>query len=76
GVSLRDRLLNKPILDVEIATSANPEEYKQIFKRTVDVGIVHGTVLLLMEDLQYEVTTFRTESTYLDFRGPVVVTVV
>ena len=76
GGSVRDALLNKPIHDVDIATSAYPEEIKQIFKRTVDVGIEHGTVLVLMEDQQYEVTTFRTESTYQDFRRPDEVTFV
>ncbi len=74
--SVRDALLNKPIHDVDIATSAYPEEIKQIFKRTVDVGIEHGTVLVLMEDQRYEVTTFRTESTYQDFRRPDEVTFV
>ena len=76
GGSVRDALLNKSIHDVDIATSAYPEEIKQIFKRTVDVGIEHGTVLVLMEDQQYEVTTFRTESTYQDFRRPDEVTFV
>ena len=40
------------------------------------MGIEHGTVLVLMEDQQYEVTTFRTESTYQDFRRPDEVTFV
>lgn len=70
GGSVRDALLNKPIHDVDIATSAYPEEIKQIFPRTIDVGIDHGTVLVLSGDEQYEITTFRTESTYQDFRRP------
>lgn len=76
GGCVRDIFLNKPIHDVDIATSAYPEEVKQIFKRTVDVGIEHGTVLVLVEDKQYEVTTFRTESTYQDYRRPDQVTFV
>lgn len=76
GGSVRDALLGKRIHDVDIATSAYPEEVKQIFKRTVDVGIEHGTVLVLYEVDQYEVTTFRTESTYQDYRRPDEVTFV
>lgn len=70
GGSVRDTLLGKKSHDVDIATSAYPEEIKHIFKRTVDVGIDHGTVLVLHEEDQYEITTFRTESTYQDYRRP------
>ena len=45
GGSVRDALLNRPIHDVDIASSSYPEETKQIFERTVDIGIEHGTVL-------------------------------
>ena len=76
GGSVRDALLGKPVNDVDIATSAFPEEIKQLFKKTVDVGIEHGTVMVLMEGESYEVTTFRTESTYQDFRRPDSVTFV
>lgn len=70
GGSVRDILLNKPIHDVDIATSAFPAEIKQLFRRTIDVGIQHGTVMVVTKDTTYEVTTFRTESTYQDFRRP------
>ncbi len=70
GGSVRDVLLGQPIHDVDIATSAFPAEIKAIFSRTVDIGIEHGTVLVLFGDDQYEITTFRTESTYQDFRRP------
>jgi tRNA nucleotidyltransferase (CCA-adding enzyme) len=76
GGSVRDALLHQPIHDVDIATSAYPEEIKQLFKRTIDVGIEHGTVLVLAGEEQYEITTFRTESTYQDFRRPDKVTFV
>lgn len=76
GGSVRDVLLGKAIHDVDIATSAYPEEVKSIFPRTVDVGIEHGTVLVLHEEDQYEITTFRTESTYQDYRRPDQVTFV
>lgn len=70
GGSVRDVLLGQPIHDVDIATSGFPAEIKEIFPRTVDIGIEHGTVLVLYQEDQYEVTTFRTESTYQDFRRP------
>lgn len=76
GGSVRDRILKKPIADVDIATSAFPMEVKEIFPRTVDVGIEHGTVMVLFEGEGYEVTTFRTESTYQDYRRPDTVTFV
>ena len=61
GGSVRDTLLNKPINDVDIATSAKPNEIKGIFPKTIDVGIEHGTVMVLWKDASYEITTFRTE---------------
>lgn len=70
GGCVRDALLNKEINDVDIATSAFPAEVKKIFPKTIDVGIEHGTVMVLSKDDSYEVTTFRTESTYQDFRRP------
>lgn len=70
GGSVRDALLCKEINDVDIATSAFPAEIKQIFPKTIDVGIEHGTVMVLWDGEAYEITTFRTESTYQDFRRP------
>lgn len=70
GGSVRDYLLNKQISDVDIATSATPEEVKRIFPRTVDVGIEHGTVLVLHHQKSYEITTFRTDGEYQDYRRP------
>ena len=70
GGSVRDLLLNRHIHDVDIATSAYPMEIKQIFKKTIDTGIKHGTVTILYEGESYEITTFRTESGYQDFRRP------
>lgn len=76
GGCVRDVLLHQSIHDVDIATSAYPSEIKELFSRTIDIGIEHGTVLVLWQDEQYEVTTFRTESTYQDFRRPDQVTFV
>ena len=76
GGSVRDMLLHKPISDVDIATSAIPQEVKEIFSHTVDVGIEHGTVMVIHHKEGYEVTTFRTEEGYEDFRHPDKVTFV
>ena len=70
GGSVRDAILGRPIHDVDIATSAYPEETKQVFARTIDVGIEHGTVLVLHGQQEYEITTFRTEDIYVDYRRP------
>ncbi|EAC8099067.1 CCA tRNA nucleotidyltransferase [Listeria monocytogenes] len=74
GGSVRDYLLNRTISDVDIATSAFPEEVKAIFQSTYDTGIAHGTVTVRENNEFYEVTTFRTEGTYEDFRRPSEVT--
>lgn len=76
GGSVRDALLKRPIHDVDIATSAYPAEVKALFKRTIDTGIKHGTVTVMDHGQGYEVTTFRTESTYQDYRRPDKVTFV
>ena len=70
GGSVRDTILGLPIHDVDIASSAYPQEIKQIFKKTVDTGIEHGTVMVIYNKKGYEITTFRTESGYQDYRRP------
>jgi tRNA nucleotidyltransferase (CCA-adding enzyme) len=70
GGSVRDYILGRPINDVDIATSATPQEIKGIFPNTADIGIDHGTVLVITDTGTYEITTFRTESGYSDFRRP------
>ncbi|EHJ52393.1 tRNA nucleotidyltransferase/poly(A) polymerase family protein [Streptococcus macacae NCTC 11558] len=70
GGSVRDALLGKAIHDIDIACSSYPAETKNIFPRTIDIGIEHGTVLVLENGHEYEVTTFRTEDVYVDYRRP------
>ena len=70
GGAVRDHLLGKEASDYDIATSATPSEVKNVFMQTIDVGIAHGTVMVLMDDEPIEVTTYRTESTYTDHRRP------
>lgn len=70
GGAVRDYLLNKSIDDVDIATSATPTEIQAIFPKVIPVGIEHGTVIVRYNHQSYEVTTFRTEASYSDFRHP------
>ncbi|WHY30664.1 CCA tRNA nucleotidyltransferase [Bacillus wiedmannii] len=70
GGSVRDLIIDRPIGDIDIATSALPEEVMSIFPRHVPVGLEHGTVIVVENGEPYEVTTFRTESEYEDFRRP------
>ncbi|TYS58224.1 CCA tRNA nucleotidyltransferase [Sutcliffiella horikoshii] len=71
GGSVRDTLMDRVIGDIDIATSATPEEIQSIFPKTVDVGAEHGTIIVLTPDEEsYEVTTFRTDGNYTDNRHP------
>lgn len=70
GGAVRDYILGKPAKDIDIATSAEPSEVKAVFSNTIDVGIQHGTVLVIVDKEPIEVTTFRTEGTYSDSRRP------
>jgi len=70
GGSVRDLIIDRPIGDIDIATSALPEEVMAIFPRHIPVGLEHGTVIVVENGEPYEVTTFRTESEYEDFRRP------
>ena len=74
GGCVRDTLLGRTPGDWDITTSAKPEEVKQVFKRTIDTGIEHGTVTVLMHHVGYEVTTYRIDGAYLDGRHPAEVT--
>lgn len=69
GGAVRDFLLRKPVKDYDVATSATPEEVKRVFPRTIDTGLAHGTITVLMDE-PIEVTTFRVETTYTDRRRP------
>jgi tRNA nucleotidyltransferase (CCA-adding enzyme) len=70
GGCVRDHWLDKPIKDIDIASSAKPEEIQKIFPKTIPVGIEHGTVIVRHNHVSYEVTTFRKEDKYEDFRRP------
>lgn len=70
GGCVRDFLLKRPIGDVDITTSATPTTIQQIFPKVIPVGIEHGTVIVVYDDVPYEVTTFRVEGRYSDQRHP------
>lgn len=70
GGCVRDQLAGRTIKDMDIATRAKPEEVMAIFPRTVPTGLKHGTVTVLGDEFSYEVTTFRVESGYEDYRRP------
>ena len=70
GGCVRDSILGRVPNDWDITTSAKPEEVKAVFKRTVDTGLKHGTVTVLMGKEGYEVTTYRIDGEYEDGRHP------
>ncbi len=70
GGCVRDSLLGRVPNDWDITTSATPQEIKAVFRRTVDTGIKHGTVTVLLGKEGYEVTTFRIDGEYSDHRRP------
>ncbi len=70
GGCVRDMILGRQPEDWDITTSATPQEVKQIFRRTVDTGIQHGTVTVLLDKDHYEVTTYRLDGVYEDNRHP------
>lgn len=87
GGCVRDSLLGKTPNDWDITTSATPQQVKGIFKRTIDTGIQHGTVTVMVDkkvlqgmqdvshyDYAFEVTTYRVDGEYADHRRPTEVT--
>lgn len=70
GGCVRDSLLNRQPDDWDITTNAKPLQIKELFKRTVDTGIQHGTVTVLCGNDTYEVTTYRIDGEYEDNRHP------
>ncbi len=74
GGCVRDMLLDREPEDWDITTSAKPEEVKSLFRRTIDTGIEHGTVTVMIKDEGFEVTTYRMDGVYEDHRHPKEVT--
>ncbi|MGI9533811.1 MAG: CCA tRNA nucleotidyltransferase [Thermodesulfobacteriota bacterium] len=70
GGCVRDALLNLIPNEYDITTSASPKEVQNLFTRNVPIGESFGVILVLLDDLQFEVATFRQESEYKDGRHP------
>jgi poly(A) polymerase len=70
GGCVRDQLLGRPPKDWDIATSAHPDQIEALFPRTIGVGRAFGVILVLLNDREFEVATFRGESEYSDGRHP------
>jgi len=70
GGCVRDSILGRIPDDWDITTSASPYQVKELFQRTVDTGLQHGTVTVMVGNTGYEVTTYRIDGEYEDGRHP------
>jgi tRNA nucleotidyltransferase (CCA-adding enzyme) len=71
GGAVRDLLLQRPISDVDIATSARPEHVQGLFEHTIPTGLQHGTVTVVLSSGEHlEITTYRSDGPYVDGRHP------
>ena len=72
GGCVRDSILNRPIHDYDITTSATPYEMMKVFKdkRIIETGLQHGTITIVIDGEGYECTTYRIDSNYSDSRRP------
>lgn len=70
GGAIRDLILGKTPFDFDITTNAAPEDIIKIFEHTVPTGIKHGTVTVIIDGHNIEVTTYRSEGGYSDHRSP------
>lgn len=70
GGCIRDSILGRKPGDWDITTSASPMQVKQLFKKTIDTGIQHGTVTVMISGEGFEVTTYRIDGEYEDGRHP------
>ena len=73
GGAVRNKLLNYPIKDIDIVTSAKPQEIQKIFKNTKNIGVAFGITVVIKKRVYYEVATFRDEKIYIDGRHPEIV---
>ena len=70
GGCVRDALLGRDPQDWDITTNAKPLQVKALFRRTIDTGLQHGTVTIMLDHTGYEVTTYRIDGEYHDGRHP------
>ncbi len=70
GGCIRDSILGREPNDWDVTTSAAPLQVKELFRRTIDTGIQHGTVTVMLDKEGFEVTTYRIDGKYEDSRHP------
>lgn len=70
GGFVRDMLMCNEINDIDIATDAKPEQVEALFKHTIPVGKAFGVIIVMIDDDQFEVATFRNDGKYSDGRRP------
>ncbi len=70
GGCVRDSLLGRKPNDWDVTTSAKPQQIKAVFRHTIDTGIQHGTVTVMLDREGFEVTTYRIDGEYEDSRHP------
>jgi len=70
GGWVRDLLLDHPSDEVDIATSASPSVVQELFPKTIPVGVAFGVIIVVLEGINFEVTTFRKDHPYHDGRHP------
>ena len=70
GGSVRDLILGKDVYDYDFATNAKPETVIKLFKKVIPTGMKHGTVTIILDKNNYEVTTYRADGKYIDGRRP------
>ena len=72
GGCVRDEFLNRKNFDIDITTTAKPDEIKEVFKnyKIIDIGAKFGTIKVLDKENEYEITSMRCESGYSDKRHP------
>jgi len=71
GGCVRDKLLGKKAVDIDIATDASPEAVQKLFPRTIPVGAQFGVIIVVVNGGEYQVATFRSDGAYIDGRHPV-----
>ncbi|TGL72868.1 CCA tRNA nucleotidyltransferase [Leptospira jelokensis] len=70
GGSVRDLVMNKIPKEYDFTTNAEPKQVKKLFRTVIDTGIDHGTVTIVLDKVNYEVTTYRIDKDYHDGRRP------
>jgi len=70
GGCVRDFLLGREPQDFDIATDAKPEQVEKLFRKTIPVGKKFGVIIVVENEIQFQVATFRAEANYQDGRRP------